>query len=954
MVVAVANQTNQANQIEAKDFKAIFAAEIGDGKKHTIAIDAEWDSRFKPSLILGYALVVESKYKFVVLNEAIRDNSIKDKKGKKLEVPKEIVERIEKHCQAKDYILRWMPLNDDSCDATSAILREYGIHKASFDVLMYYSPMDLNISFGFKNLDPYYKKGDIKQKKRLSGDYRNDDLKYRVCDLKGWSNTSLKGFAASVGVEMTAKDEMDDYKTHMLDGLIAEPETFLDYMVGDTTCLFEIREKFVENIQWLQGDVIKLPELAVDTIDTIPFTIGSIVAGTLEKYIRYCLCPDRHLELVYALLKLGIIDPDAKDKKEVTALHHELRLKITDSKTFIDNRDEVIDLIQKNIKNKTKHKYQFEAFSQCSVNYFGRETKTSEAFLALVQGGRCNNEQYWRYWLDYAADIDLKSAYASVLRRIDYPIGLPNITSFTPNEKRWTLEKWFKETKVLDGSNHNWMVIVNGDLSFSQDLLYSKDTKQKKINKAVISATEDALGTHDHNDDAHIEGLFVLARKELQNAVITADIWETIEKVATTTELKELRNIEIVAGAYYSDKDKCTDINEWIDKVLANNAEYVTDKKTGCKLDNRTRAWFSLPLEDVFGKIIDTRNQLKSEAKEANAEGNHEKYLRLNGRQEALKLFNNTGYGVLASPYFNIGNTVVANNITAQIRLAVWQMSKALNTCQSITDGGMYEPSQVSGLKTEVNSFRKPSLTRLSDLQELQECRNVEVVSLGDIDWKSLITELFREDLTDEEKKRLQKELAEKSDKFALKHIKEFWQAYGLNFQFDVEHKAENFAERLAYWSKGDYGFIRAIKNEKTGEKAFYKIRGAKRNKDKDKKNHPKYELFDNILGINDTFPKDLEYIFQCLLKVGKFKVIQDSKNGYQDYKDLQPGDNYEEPRIARFNNTHMPVDTIKEYRKRYKRSKKENRILFEKHGSQGIKWVIATMMMDKLYGRNS
>ena len=317
----------------------------------------------------------------------------------------------------------------------------------------------------------------------------------RHCDLKGWSNKSLKNFAASVGVEMTAKVKMDDYKSHMLDGLIAEPETFIDYMVGDTTCLFEIREKFVENIQWLQRDVIKLPELAVDMIDTIPLTIGSIVAKTVEKYIRYCLCPNRQFELEYALLKLGIINGDAKDKKEVTALHDELRQKITNSQTFADNSNEVINLI-----TEYRKQYQFEAFSQCSVNYFGQETKTSEAYLALVQGGRCNNEQYWRYWLDYAADIDLKSAYTSVLRRINYPIGLPTTTSFTPNEPRWTLEQWFKETKVLDGSNHNWMVIVNGDLSFSQDLLYSKETKQKKINQAVINATEDALGTHDHND----------------------------------------------------------------------------------------------------------------------------------------------------------------------------------------------------------------------------------------------------------------------------------------------------------------------------------------------------------------------------------------------------------------------------------------------------------------------
>ena len=942
MVVA----TTQANQIETKDFSAIFAAEIGDGERHTIAIDAEWDSKIK--LTLGYALVVEAKYKFVVLNEAIRDNSIKDKKGKKIEVPKEIIERIEKYCQANDYILQWMPLSDDSCDATSTILREYGIEKGCFNVLMYYSPKDLNVSFGFKNLKPFYNKKKITQKKRLSGTYINTDtdtetktktkneLKYRICDLKGWSNTKLKDFAASVGVEMKSKDKMDDYKTHMLDGLIAEPETFLDYMVGDTTCLFEIRVKFIENIQWLQRDVIKLPEDKVYEDDKIPLTIGSIVAGTLEKYIRFGSCPvERQDEYNYALLKLGIIKEKTQKKDEVTALHDNLREKIKDSQTFAENWLKVTDLIEEHWKQ-----YRFTAYSQCSVGYFGLETKTSEAYLALVQGGRCTNEQSWRYRLDHAADIDLKSAYASVLRRIDYPIGLPTITSFTPNEPRWSLEEWFKHTKVLDGTNRNWMVVVQGNLSFSQDLLFSKVTTQSKINKAIVKAVEDDIRSSENrnqNDDAHIEGKFILARRELKNAVITSDIWETILKVASTQELKELRGLQIVAAAYYREEDRCADANEWIDKVLACNSEYVTDKSTGRITDKRTRAWFSIPLEDVFGKIIDTRNQLKSEAKKANAEGNHEDYLKLNGRQEALKLFVNTGYGVLASPYFSIGNTVIGNNITAQIRLAVWQMNKALNTCQSITDGGLYELGKVNKLhpKLRETGKRKPGLETLSDLRELHKHRSVAVGSLGRVDWQVLIDSLFENELTPEDK-----EILKNHDALALQHIKNFWAVYELDFHFNVEHKTVNYARRVAYWSKADYALDRV-----DGER-HYKIRGAKKNANR--KNHPKFELFDNILALDDTFPDNMNYIFSCLLKVGKFKTIQDS-NGYKDYKDLQPGDEYEEKRKAQFNNTHIAVNKIQDYLRRDKRTKEEDKKIFEKYGAGGIWRVHKIMLLDNL-----
>ena len=409
-----------------------------------------------------------------------------------------------------------------------------------------------------------------------------------------------------------------------------------------------------------------------------------------------------------------------------------------------------------------------------------------------MHGGRCNNEQYWRYRLDHAADIDLKSAYASVLRRIDYPIGLPTITSFTPNEKRWSLKQWFEHSKVLEGTNRNWMVVVEGELNFEQDLLFSKVTTQNKINKVIIKAVEDDVRSSENRnqDDAHIEGKFILARRELKNAVVTSDIWETILKVASTNELKELRGLQVVAAAYYREEDRCADANEWIDKVLACDVEYVTDKSTGRITDERTRAWFSVPLEDVFGKIIDKRNNLKSESKQAHAKGNYEDYLKLNGRQEALKLFVNTGYGVLASPYFSIGNTVIGNNITAQIRLAVWQMNKALNTCQSITDGGLYEPGKINKLHPKVKETgkRKPSLETLSDLRKLQEHRSVRVGSLGRVDWLMLIESLFDNELTIEDE---DKEIFKNHDALALQHIKDFWALYGVDFHFNVEHKTE-------------------------------------------------------------------------------------------------------------------------------------------------------------------
>ncbi len=97
---------------------------------------------------------------------------------------------------------------------------------------------------------------------------------------------------------------------------------------------------------------------------------------------------------------------------------------------------------------------------------------------------------------------------------------------------------------------------------------------QKKVNRAVIGKPDDSRC---NESDSHVPGMFILARKELRNTVITADIWETLKQVATSEELQELGRLEILTGAYYRDEDECADVDEWIDKVLADHGDYETN-----------------------------------------------------------------------------------------------------------------------------------------------------------------------------------------------------------------------------------------------------------------------------------------------------------------------------------------------------------------------------------------
>lgn len=53
------------------------------------------------------------------------------------------------------------------------------------------------------------------------------------------------------------------------------------------------------------------------------------------------------------------------------------------------------------------------------------------------------------------------------------------------------------------------------------------------------------------------------------------------------------------------------------------------------------------------------------------------------------KLIINTIYGVMCSPYFKVGNVLIANMITAKARSQVYTLKKKFNLFQTITDGGL-------------------------------------------------------------------------------------------------------------------------------------------------------------------------------------------------------------------------------------------------------------------------
>nr|NP_054438.1 hypothetical protein MapooMp41 [Marchantia paleacea]P38471.1 RecName: Full=Uncharacterized mitochondrial protein ymf29; AltName: Full=ORF207 [Marchantia polymorpha]AAC09435.1 ORF207 [Marchantia paleacea] len=188
-------------------------------------------------------------------------------------------------------------------------------------------------------------------------------------------------------------------------------------------------------------------------------------------------------------------------------------------------------------------------------------------------------------------------------------------------------------------------------------------------------------------------------------------------------------NLKLLCAVSWNKDNKCADTDEWLKAIVEDGGYFYRNNRTHQNIDSRSRKWVGLPLENFIGKLVDERNELKGLLKDVNAlERSHAKAL-----QNILKLFINTTYGVLGSPYFVVSNTVLANNRTAKAPMGAWMINKALHTRQSITDGGG-GLTTIPYLKSEANN---PGLGILSDISKWYNSKRGHYqTSLSNIDWK--------------------------------------------------------------------------------------------------------------------------------------------------------------------------------------------------------------------------
>jgi hypothetical protein len=502
-------------------------------------------------------------------------------------------------------------------------------------------------------------------------------------------------------------------------------------------------------------------------------------------------------------------------------------------------------------------------------------------------------------------DIDLSSCYGTSLKELVYPVGVPTVLSYKPNERRPTLgaflERW--ESELVPGL---WQVIVSGELPFEQDLLYSTILTPARVAGAARRG--------------ELEGHFVLTRREPVNSVITHDLLNALRRVANHAERKALMQLEVVTACFYKASDR-RDVDTWIDEVLADGegTQSRACLDPGERPDARSTLWHGIELRGFIGPLTEEREKLKALARAGDRGAK--------ARDSVLKLLVNTLYGDVASRHHQISNAVLANNITARGRLASWMLAKALGLRQTITDGGIYCPSAVPHWYG-----KSPGLAILSDLEKW-DCpkRKRYWRPLGRRDWPA-------------------GEQPDDADAVAAEHVRAFWAPYGLELHFTLAHKKEHAFVKAAYWSKADYALQLA-----DGTRVF-KTRG-KKEPGPGEKEHPRRILLANLLGGRDDYPRDMTYKKGGILKVGAYQQARQSA-GFAWLKDLRPGENIP-PReyTARDNNLHGRIRTVAEWRRRHGRKKKyrgRDVQWFEAWGHLGAPRVLARMADDWLPGRGA
>lgn len=269
---------------------------------------------------------------------------------------------------------------------------------------------------------------------------------------------------------------MNDFKERMSEGLLKKPFDFFYYSMNDVFALQVCVKYQIFSCNIILKDIYKVQDPSYFfTVKNIPFSLGTLVQKFFTVFSQSVLFKSKKLFFV-VMHKHSMINE--------THPKYSLILEAFQKICSFSSLKEISDYFEKNSEElneihtifSLQGAFKYTAFQYSSISYLLDVSLGNNLFLTtLNSGGRTVNERPNDLTCDYGADIDIAGAYGTQLSENFYPLGLSRFFCKTSNEtKKYTLGEFMKLNAKKFEKYGLFKIVVAGQLSFEQDLIYSR------------------------------------------------------------------------------------------------------------------------------------------------------------------------------------------------------------------------------------------------------------------------------------------------------------------------------------------------------------------------------------------------------------------------------------------------------------------------------------------------
>src|SRR3569832_147374 len=297
-------------------------------------------------------------------------------------------------------------------------------------------------------------------------------------------------------------------------------------------------------------------------------------------------------------------------------------------------------------------------------------------------------------WL---SDADLQSCYATAMSNMNIYLGQPMVLTFKHKKYKPTLKEAVECIRLHNAPNDGWFIRVTGELKEAINTLILSDLRFKPQSQTPpplkdLSGNRQSIEKFNAYKTSKPQATSTILTKEIKFGLVNNDILEVL-KLLPESWFKEFENLLCDAIVYIPGDLIADNMEEYLsivaslpeeENVERFNVKEGTKGADGQRYKNNAVLRFSI--FEYWKQLKEKRDYHKSVIKDVNGVVIKPK----NPVQEVYKLFQNSGFGVMACLHLATNNLMASNMITASARANVWLMTYFLNGFAPITDGTSY------------------------------------------------------------------------------------------------------------------------------------------------------------------------------------------------------------------------------------------------------------------------